>query len=128
MIYFFFDLGFLSQTSTNHRTAGEVGGHFLTPHYHFYLLHLKLGISRAITEESLPLHIASSRTRTGNLWFPSTFSNCTCTCTFSLLLWIPAPKRMRASQPRRFLYSLVLLTISIVFSQSIFLSWTSSFN
>ena len=30
-----------------------------------------LDISRAITAESLPLHIASSRVRTGNLWFPS---------------------------------------------------------
>ena len=30
-----------------------------------------LGHCRAITAESSPLHIASSRTRTGNLWLPS---------------------------------------------------------
>ena len=43
----------------------------LTPLYHFHSLHRHLGISRAITAESSPLHIASSRTWTGNLWFPS---------------------------------------------------------
>ena len=43
----------------------------LTPHYHFYLLHRHLHISWVITAESSPLHIASSWTRTGNLWFPS---------------------------------------------------------
>ena len=31
----------------------------------------RLYISRAIIEGNSPLHIASSRTRTGNLWFPS---------------------------------------------------------
>ena len=44
---------------------------FLTPHYPFHRLHRHLDISRTITAESSPLHIASSRTRTGNLWFPS---------------------------------------------------------
>ena len=43
----------------------------LTPHYNFHPLHRHLDISRAITAESLPLHIASSRARAGNLWFPS---------------------------------------------------------
>ena len=43
----------------------------LTPHYHFHLLHRHLDISRAITAESVPLHMASSQTRTGNLCFPS---------------------------------------------------------
>ena len=43
----------------------------LSPHYHFHLLYRHLDISRAITGESSPLHIVSSRTRTGNLWFPS---------------------------------------------------------
>ena len=67
---FFFYLGFLSRTFTNHRTAGEERGHFnsslpLPP------LHRHLEISRAITPESSPLHIASSQTRTENLWFPS---------------------------------------------------------
>ena len=43
----------------------------LTPHYHFHPLHRHLDISREIAAESSPLHIASSRTRTWNLWFPS---------------------------------------------------------
>ena len=43
----------------------------LTPHYQFHSLHRHLDISRTITAESSPLHIARSRTRTGNLWFPS---------------------------------------------------------
>ena len=50
---------------------GKGEGISLTPHYHFHLLHRHLDISRAITAESLPRHIASSPTRTGKLWFPS---------------------------------------------------------
>ena len=50
---------------------GKEEGIFLTPHYRFHPLHRHLGISRAITAESLPLRIASSRTLTENLWFPS---------------------------------------------------------
>ena len=51
---------------TNHRTAGEGGGHFSlpTPHYHFHPPHRHLDISRTITAESSPLHITSSRTQT----------------------------------------------------------------
>ena len=44
---------------------------YLTPLYHFYLLHRHLDISRAIAAESSPLHIAIRRTQTGNLLFPS---------------------------------------------------------
>ena len=43
----------------------------LTPLYHFHSAQKHLDISRAITTESSPLHIASSGTGTGNLWFPS---------------------------------------------------------
>ena len=43
----------------------------LTPHCHFDLLHRHLDIRRVITAGSSPLHIGRSRTRTGNLWFPS---------------------------------------------------------
>ena len=50
---------------------GRGGGISLTPHYHFQPLHRHLDISRAVTAESSPLHIASSQTRTGDLWFPS---------------------------------------------------------
>ena len=42
---------------------------YLTPLYHFYPLHRHLDISRAVTAESSPLHIAGSRTRTRNLRF-----------------------------------------------------------
>ena len=50
---------------------GKGEGIPLTPHYHFHPLHRHLDISRAITAESSPLHITSSRTWTGNIWFPS---------------------------------------------------------
>ena len=50
---------------------GKEEGIPLTPHYHFHPLYRHLDISRAITAESSPLHIASNRTRTWNLWFPS---------------------------------------------------------
>ena len=40
---------------------GKGEGISLTPHYHFHLLHRHLDISRAITLESSPLHIASNR-------------------------------------------------------------------
>ena len=65
---FFFYLGFLSRTFTNHRTAGEGGGHFFNSSLPLSPASLS---SWVITAESSPLHIASSRTRTGNFWFPS---------------------------------------------------------
>ena len=43
----------------------------LSPHYHFHPLHKHLDISRAITAETSPLHIASNRTRTWTLWIPN---------------------------------------------------------
>ena len=50
---------------------GKGEGICLTPLYHSHPLHRHLDIIRAITAESSPLHIAGSRTRTGNFWFPS---------------------------------------------------------
>ena len=50
---------------------GKGEGIPLTPHYHFHMLHRHLDISWAITGESSPFHIASSQTRTRNLWLPS---------------------------------------------------------
>ena len=47
------------------------GEGFFSSSLHFHPLHKYLDIGRAITAESSPLQIASSRTRTGNLWFPS---------------------------------------------------------
>ena len=43
----------------------------LSPLYHSHPLHSHLDISQTITAESSFLHIASSRTRTENLYFPS---------------------------------------------------------
>ena len=71
VIIIIFYLSFLSRTFTIHRTVGERGPIILTPLYHFHPLHRHLDIRRAITAESSPLHIASSRTRTANLCFPS---------------------------------------------------------
>ena len=59
--FFFFYLGFLSRTFTNHRTAGEVGGHFFNSSLPLPPAS-QLDISQAITAESSPLHIAGSRT------------------------------------------------------------------
>ena len=50
---------------------GKAEGISLSPHYHFHPLYRYLDISWAIPAESSPLHMASSRTRTGNRWFPS---------------------------------------------------------
>ena len=68
---FFFNLGFLSRTFKIHRAAGEGEAISLSPLYHFHPLHRHFNISRAIIAESSPLHIATSWTGTGNLWFPS---------------------------------------------------------
>ena len=64
-----FYLGFHSRTFTEQQRNGRAI--FLTPLYHFHPLYKHLNISRAITAETSPLHIASNRTQTGNLWFPS---------------------------------------------------------
>ena len=58
---FFFYLGFLSRKFTIHRTAGE--GERIS---------LPLLPTLETMAGSSPLHIASSRTRTGNLWLPRT--------------------------------------------------------
>ena len=50
---------------------GKWEGILLTPHCHFHPLHRHLDFGWVITAESSPLHIASSRTRIGNLWFLS---------------------------------------------------------
>ena len=71
MVFFFSIWDFFHEhlQITGLQEKGE--GISLTPHYHFHPLHRHLDISRVITAESSPLHIASSRTQTGNLWFPS---------------------------------------------------------
>ena len=69
--FFLFIWVFFHEHSRFTRQQGKGEGIYLTPLYHFHPLHRHLDISRAITAESSPLHIAGSRTRTRNLWFPS---------------------------------------------------------
>ena len=69
--FFFFSIWvFFHEHSRFTGQQGKGEGIYLTPLYHFHPLHGQLDISRAITAESSPLHIAGSRTGTGNLWFP----------------------------------------------------------
>ena len=66
-IWFFFHM-----TLTIPRTAGESGGAFWFPLYHFHSLHEDSHISRKITAENLwRQHIAIDRNGTWNLSFPS---------------------------------------------------------
>ena len=69
---FFFYLRFLSRPFTNNRTEWKKKGISLTPDNHFHPRRRHLDISRAISAESLPPHIASSRTRNGYVQFLST--------------------------------------------------------
>ena len=68
---FFFYVGFFHEHSRITGLQGKGEGISLTPHDHFHQLHRHLDISRAITADSSLLHIATSRSRTGNLWFSS---------------------------------------------------------
>lgn len=65
--YFFFGLSFVSQKFMIYRAAGDGGGYFGSPLYHFHLLQL------TISGESSPLHIASSWTRTRNARMSNSF-------------------------------------------------------
>ena len=69
--FFFLSGFFFHEHSRITELQGKGEGISLTRHYHFHPLHRHLDISRAIAAESSPLGIASSRTRAGNLWFPS---------------------------------------------------------
>ena len=69
-IYIFSIRVFFHEHSRITGLQGKGEGISLTPHYHFHPLHRHLDISRIIAAEISPLHIASSRTRTGNLGFP----------------------------------------------------------
>ena len=61
---------YVYQNTNSRITAPQ--GIYLAPHYHFHSLNRHLDISQAITAGISPLCIGSSRTRTGNLWFPNT--------------------------------------------------------
>ena len=65
-IFLFFSIWVFCHEHSRITGLQEKGeGISLTPHYHFHPLHRHLDISRAITAESSPLHIANSWTRTG---------------------------------------------------------------
>ena len=66
---FFFIWVFFPEHSRFTGRQGKSGAISRTPLYLFYPIHRHLGISRAYTAKSSHLLIASSRTRTGNLWF-----------------------------------------------------------
>ena len=68
-IYFFSTWVFFHEHSRFMGQQGKGTGIYLTPLYHFQPVHRHLDNSWAITAESSPLHIASNRTRTGNLGF-----------------------------------------------------------
>ena len=54
---------FFQVHSHSTRQQGKRETIYITPLYHFHPLHRHLDISRAVTAESSPLHIAGSRTR-----------------------------------------------------------------
>ena len=62
---------FFHERSQFTEQQGKWEGTYLTSLYQVHPLHRHVDISRVITAESSPLHIASSQTRIGNLWFPS---------------------------------------------------------
>ena len=62
LFFFFFSLWvFFQNHSQITGLQGKGEGISITPHYHFHPLHIHLDISWAITAESSPLHIGSSR-------------------------------------------------------------------
>ena len=70
-ILFFSIWNFFQKHSRLTGQQGKMEAISLTTLYHFHRLHRHLDINWTITAESSPLHIASSRTQTWNLWFRS---------------------------------------------------------
>ena len=68
---FLFLFGFSFTTIHDSQHSRGSGAISLTPLYHFHPIHRHLDISREVTADSSRLHIANSRNRTGNLWFPN---------------------------------------------------------
>ena len=66
--FFFIWIFFLERFTGQQRKGGAI---YSTPLHYFHPLHRNLDNSRKITAESSPLHLASSRTRTRNLWLLS---------------------------------------------------------
>ena len=67
--FFFSTWVFFHEYSRFTGQHGKGKGIYLTLLYHFQPVHRHIENSWAITAESSPLHIASNRTRTGNLGF-----------------------------------------------------------
>ena len=84
---------------------GKGKGIYCTPLYHFRPLHRHLDISRAITAESSPLHIAGSRTLTGNLWLPSASRKPPSYAPFNILLTIWLILEMHLKDTSKKIYS-----------------------
>ena len=72
LIVFFLSGFFILAHSRFTGQQGKGDAIYLTPPYHFHPLYRHSDINWAIIADSSPLDIASSRTRTGNVWFPST--------------------------------------------------------
>ena len=85
LVFFWFPFTNIHNSQDNR----EKGNAFLTSLYHFHSLHRQLDISLAITAAYSPLHIASCRIRTGNIWFPRasrwTLSYTLSWCNFSFI-------------------------------------------
>ena len=87
IFFFFFSMWvFFHEHSRFTGQQGKGEGIYLTPLYHFHPLHRHLDISWAITAEGSPLHIAGSRTRTRNLWFPGASRCCYLFMSSSVIL------------------------------------------
>ena len=65
--FVFFYQGFSFTQHSQFTEQQGMGRSFVTPIYHFHLLHEHLDIRRAITADKLPLHIGDDRTQTKNL-------------------------------------------------------------
>ena len=71
---FFLLSGFSFKNIHNSQNSRGRAGYFFSPLYHFHPLLRPLDIGAAITAETPPMHIVSSRTQPSNLWFPSATS------------------------------------------------------
>ena len=69
LLFLLYHAGYLSRAFKFTRQQRKGESISLTLLYHLHLLHRHLNTSRPITAKSLPLHIASSWTRSGDLWF-----------------------------------------------------------
>ena len=80
-----FVLGFLSRTFSIYRTAEEGERYLFNSSLPLPPAAQTLDISRVITAESLPLHIASSQAQTGNLIY--TYVILTCIYCIYIYIW-----------------------------------------